>query len=193
MTTTNTHWRIDSYTAAALLECFLQGHDPDNYDYSHTLETPFEGSDQQRDVSNLIAPRANSYRRRAMALRRQCRKLRAGSAEQLIEAGANTDIAQGFIYDLQDDLKAAQERVAELEAKLADCNETRHRISESHLTLEQRNAELEAACRASEQCIVDFLEVYKRGAAMLVLDEAVKSLRDDALRSVRKALTRIRA
>lgn len=45
-----------------------------------------------------------------------------------------------------------------------------------------------AACEATEQCIVDFIDVYKRGCSMLILDEAVKSLRDDALRLVRKAL-----
>lgn len=45
-----------------------------------------------------------------------------------------------------------------------------------------------AALRASEQCIEDFLDVYKRGCSMLVLDEAVKSLRDDALRRVKVAL-----
>lgn len=44
------------------------------------------------------------------------------------------------------------------------------------------------ALRASEQCIEDFLDVYKRGCSMLVMDEAVKDLRDDALRSVKAAL-----
>lgn len=44
------------------------------------------------------------------------------------------------------------------------------------------------ACKANEQCIEDFLQVYQRGASMLVLDEAVKSLRDDGLKVTRRAL-----
>jgi len=41
--------------------------------------------------------------------------------------------------------------------------------------------DLLAACEAARQCIGDFIEVYKRGASMTVFDEAVKSMRDDAL------------
>jgi hypothetical protein len=43
------------------------------------------------------------------------------------------------------------------------------------------------ALEAAEQCIVDFLEAYKRDCTMLVLDLAVQSLRDDALPKVRAA------
>ena len=45
-----------------------------------------------------------------------------------------------------------------------------------------------AALRAAEQCIEDFLEAYRRDCARLVLDEAAKSLRDDALKRVKAAL-----
>lgn len=44
------------------------------------------------------------------------------------------------------------------------------------------------ALEANEQCINDFIELYKRGCANTVMDEAVKSLRDDALKSTRNAL-----
>lgn len=44
------------------------------------------------------------------------------------------------------------------------------------------------ALEAAEQCIVDFLDVYKRGCSMMTLDQAVLSLRDDALFRVRQAL-----
>ena len=50
--------------------------------------------------------------------------------------------------------------------------------------------DLYAAAEAALQCITDFLEVYKRGGSMLVMDEAVKSLRDDALRLTRAALAK---
>lgn len=50
--------------------------------------------------------------------------------------------------------------------------------------------DLLAACRAAEQCITDLLDVYGRGASMLVLDEAVKSLRDDALKLIVKAIAK---
>jgi hypothetical protein len=44
------------------------------------------------------------------------------------------------------------------------------------------------ALQAAEQCMADFIEVYKRGASMVVFDEAVKSMRSDALAKVRAAL-----
>jgi hypothetical protein len=44
------------------------------------------------------------------------------------------------------------------------------------------------ACEAAQQCIEDLLDVYTHGCSMLVLDEAVKSLRDDALRKIKAAL-----
>lgn len=50
--------------------------------------------------------------------------------------------------------------------------------------------ELLAACKAAQQCIVDFIELYKRDGAKLVLDEAVKSLRDDALYLARAAIAK---
>lgn len=43
---------------------------------------------------------------------------------------------------------------------------------------------------AAEQCIADFIEVYTRGASMVVLDEAVKSLKNDALKAVRAAIAK---
>ena len=49
-------------------------------------------------------------------------------------------------------------------------------------------AALRKACEASEQCITDLLEVYGNGGSMLILDEAVKSLKNDALKLVRKAM-----
>lgn len=50
--------------------------------------------------------------------------------------------------------------------------------------------DLLAACQAAEQCITDLVEVYGRGCSMLVLDEAVKSLRDDALKLIVKAIAK---
>lgn len=46
------------------------------------------------------------------------------------------------------------------------------------------------ACRAAEQCIVDFLDAYTRQVSFVVLDQAVLSLRYDALPRVRRALRR---
>lgn len=64
----------------------------------------------------------------------------------------------------------------------------------------QYNAKLIAAapellegCRAAEQCIVDFLEIYKSGGSRLVLDEAVKSLQVDALKASRAAILKATA
>lgn len=48
------------------------------------------------------------------------------------------------------------------------------------------------ALEAAEQCIADFIEVYKRDCARVVYDEAVKSLRSDALVKIRKALKEVR-
>lgn len=44
------------------------------------------------------------------------------------------------------------------------------------------------ALEAAEQCIVDFIEVYKRGCSMQTLDLAVGSLKTDALPKIRAAL-----
>lgn len=54
--------------------------------------------------------------------------------------------------------------------------------------LRAANAELVAACDASNQCISDFLEVYKNDAPMVIFDMAVKDLRDDARKLVRAAI-----
>lgn len=53
--------------------------------------------------------------------------------------------------------------------------------------------ELLEGCRAAEQCIVDFLEIYKSGGSKLVLDEAVKSLQADALKASRSAIAKATA
>lgn len=79
------------------------------------------------------------------------------------------------------DLAVAQLRIAELEG--------RNKQQEfSIISLAAKWKERDEALKASQQCITDFLDVYGRGCSMLVLDEAVKSLRDDALRLVRRAL-----
>lgn len=49
--------------------------------------------------------------------------------------------------------------------------------------------QLVEACEAAEQCMADFIELYKRGCAMVAFDEAVKSMRVDGLVKVRVALT----
>lgn len=46
------------------------------------------------------------------------------------------------------------------------------------------------AVEAANQCITDFIEVYKKGASMLVFDQAVISLREDALANVKSALAK---
>lgn len=51
-----------------------------------------------------------------------------------------------------------------------------------------RQRVMQEALEATQQCITDFLALYGRGCALIVLDEAVKSLRDDALVQVRAAL-----
>jgi hypothetical protein len=51
--------------------------------------------------------------------------------------------------------------------------------------------EMLQACEATAQCITDFLELYKRGCSNIVMDEAVKSLRDDALAKTIAALERV--
>lgn len=50
--------------------------------------------------------------------------------------------------------------------------------------------DLLTACQAAEQCITDLFDVYGRGCSMLVLDEAVKSLRDDALKLIKQAVAK---
>ena len=77
--------------------------------------------------------------------------------------------------------QAQQHSYRELEAVYSACVEDKQQA-------EAENARLRAACEVSEQCINDFIEVYKRDCSLLVFDEAVKSLRDDALRLVRIAL-----
>jgi hypothetical protein len=44
------------------------------------------------------------------------------------------------------------------------------------------------ACLAAQQCITDFLELYRRGCSMQVLDEGAKSLQTDALAKITSAL-----
>lgn len=64
-------------------------------------------------------------------------------------------------------------------------------LAEHDATVQSQRAEIEKlreACQAGEQCIVDFVELYRRGAALLAMDEAVKSLQTDALKSIRAAL-----
>lgn len=48
--------------------------------------------------------------------------------------------------------------------------------------------DLYEACEAADRCISDFLDVYGRDCSLVVLDQAVISLRDDALRLVKLAL-----
>ena len=50
--------------------------------------------------------------------------------------------------------------------------------------------ELLEADEAAVQCIVDFLECYKCDCARVVMDEAVKSLKNDALPKLRAAITK---
>jgi hypothetical protein len=48
----------------------------------------------------------------------------------------------------------------------------------------------DALLKANEsaiECIEDFIELYKRDCALIVLDQSVMSLRDDALCQARKA------
>lgn len=56
------------------------------------------------------------------------------------------------------------------------------------MTEKTKAAEAIEALEAAQQCITDFIDVYKRGCSLLILDEAVKSLRDDALRKIKKVL-----
>lgn len=46
------------------------------------------------------------------------------------------------------------------------------------------------ALRAAQQCISDFLGVYRNGGSMLIMDLAVNSLKNDALRKIDKVLQR---
>lgn len=50
--------------------------------------------------------------------------------------------------------------------------------------------ELLEADEAAIQCIVDFLECYKNDCARIVMDEAVKSLKNDALPKLRAAVAK---
>lgn len=50
--------------------------------------------------------------------------------------------------------------------------------------------ELLEACMAANQCIDDALEIYKRGGSLLVLDEAMKSLKNDAGKLVKAAINK---
>ena len=53
--------------------------------------------------------------------------------------------------------------------------------------------EVQRALEAADQCIADMVDVYGRHCSMLVLDEAVKSLRDDAGKKVKLALRSLEA
>lgn len=50
--------------------------------------------------------------------------------------------------------------------------------------------DLRQANAAAIQCIVDFLECYKNDCARVVMDEAVKSLKNDALPKLRAAIAK---
>lgn len=60
--------------------------------------------------------------------------------------------------------------------------------NEANARLIAATPDLLVALHASVQCISDLLDVYGRGCSMVVLDEAVKSCRDDALKLARAAL-----
>lgn len=64
-------------------------------------------------------------------------------------------------------------------------------LTAENATLRQQRDRLLEASKASKQCITDFIEIYKRGASNIVMDEAVKSLRDDALKLVRAAIKQV--
>lgn len=95
------------------------------------------------------------------------------------------EAVEDLLFDkLRPHLVGPSRRVAELEAR-----NTQQMLSISALTTSHK--ENSEALKASQQCIADFLDVYGRGCSMLVLDEAVKSLRDDALPLVKRCLTKI--
>ena len=99
--------------------------------------------------------------------------------------------APGFIREMQENVaKYGRENTTTLlmvqaikEIQSADAERDRLKAS---------SAELVAACEASNQCITDLIEVYTNQSSLLILDEAVKSLRDDALKLARAALTKHR-
>ncbi len=59
----------------------------------------------------------------------------------------------------------------------------------SIIALGKWHKDRDEALKAAQQCITDFLDVYGRGCSMLVLDEAAKSLRNDALPLINRCLS----
>lgn len=101
------------------------------------------------------------------------------------------------IDQLQNSLKRQSEIIAALRNEVAE-KDRRIKVLESKnaqqiLTIKalaQSYKMRDEALKASQQCITDFLDVYGRHCSMLILDEAVKSLRNDALRLVNKCLSK---
>jgi hypothetical protein len=60
----------------------------------------------------------------------------------------------------------------------------------SIIALAKWHKDRDEALKAAHQCITDFLDVYGRGCSVLVLDQAAKSLKNDALKLVNRCLAK---
>lgn len=109
-------------------------------------------------------------------------------AEYELGEWCKADDAIAGMENIAAELAVAQLRIAELEAENKSLKGKNKQQELSIFSLAAKWKERDEALKASQQCITDFLDVYGCGCSMLVLDDAVKSLRDDALRLVRRAL-----
>ncbi len=88
-----------------------------------------------------------------------------------------------LIHALRVEIATKDKRIKELEG--------RNKQQElSIMALAKSYKERDEALKAAQQCITDFLDVYGRGCSVLVLDEAAKSLKNDALKLVNRCLAK---
>lgn len=88
-----------------------------------------------------------------------------------------------LIAALRNEIATKDKRIKELEG--------RNKQQElSIIALGKWHRDRDEALKAAQQCITDFLDVYGRGCSVLVLDEAAKSLKHDALKLVDRCLAK---
>lgn len=98
------------------------------------------------------------------------------------------DIIDGKPVQLELLARNIQMLIDEYEVRIAELEGRNKQQELSIISLAAKWKERDEALKASQQCITDFLDVYGRGCSMIVLDEAAKSLSNDALRLVKRSL-----
>lgn len=144
---------------------------------------------EQQDIEFRNVRQMEVIREQAAVIGRQVAKISDVSA-------ALAD-SQALNSGLHDALERQREVMAGLRVEVATKDqrikdlEGRNKQQElSIIALAKPYKERDEALKAAQQCITDFLDVYGRGCSVLVLDQAAKSLKNDALKLVNRCLAK---